>query len=1002
LERRLAAILAAGVVGYSRLMGHDEAGTLERLKALRRELVQPKITERGGRIVKLMGDGLLAEFPSVVEAVQCAVDIQHDMAAREADVADDQRICLRIGINLGDIIVEGSDIYGDGVNIAARLEGLADPQGICLSGDAYRQVKGKLDARFEDLGERRVKNISEPLRVYRLIVGKEQEDRSESAFDADIGLDFSVPDYPSIAVLPFTIMGDDPEQEFFADGVAEDIITALSKIDRLLVVARNSTFTYKGRAVDVKQVSREQGVRYVLEGSVRKAGNRVRVTAQLIDATTGLHLWAERYDRELEDIFAVQDEITREIVTALDVQLREGEQHRVWSRGTSNLEAWECVRLATDDVLGGAAETQPRARELIDRALELDPNYATAWAMRGWLYFTEADVGGGIGNKEQFDKAQAAAFNCGRRALEADPNCAEAYGMLALTHLNAAEHDKAIEMSEKAIALAPNNAELLGGVASAVMRKSGQPERGAELVKKAMRLCPFYRPGLLRALGNNYRISGRLEEAVACYRESIKRESGYLAAYVNLASALGELGWLEDAREAAREVLRQEPAFTIAAYTSGLSYRNPADLERIAEGLRQAGLPEGDDAPSPDVDGLSLPDKPSIAVLPFENLSDEREQEHFADGITEEIITTLSKVSKLFVIARNSTLVYKGRAVDIRQVGREQGVQYVLEGSVRSGGQRVRVTAQLIEATTGRHLWAQRYDREVGDILALQDDVTKEIVSALQVELTEGEQAHLAAQGTQNAEAWQLYFEGRDLVHEHHRDTVQKGRSLLEQAVRLDESYALAWGALAEAHWKEARNEGWSASPERSFELSVEASDRALALDPANAGILAMRSVIMTTLRDFDGALALAEKAIRLAHSDANAIALAAITLYACGKAEESIKQTELAMRLCPRYPPWYLLMLARCHWVLGQFEEAIAASRSATKADPLYVQPYIELAMVYAEAGRVSDARKAVDAILRIDPGFSATAYMKGLPFRDPDLEARRHSALKKAGLPD
>ena len=358
----------------------------------------------------------------------------------------------------------------------------------------------------------------------------------------------------------------------------------------------------------------------------------------------------------------------------------------------------------------------------------------------------------------------------------------------------------------------------------------------------------------------------------------------------------------------------------------------------------------------------------------------------------------LNRESKVRISAKS----WEDRTVDIRQVGREQGVQYVLEGSVRSGGQRVRVTAQLIEAATGRHLWARRYDREVGDIFALQDDVAKEIVSALQVELTEGEQAHIAAQGTRNVEAWQLTFEGRDLVHEHHKDTVQKGRFLLEQAIRLDENYALAWGALAEAYWKEARNEGWSASPERSFDLSVEASDRALVLDPENAGILAMRSVILTTLRDFGGALDLAYKAIRLAHSDANAMALAAITLNACGKPKESIKQIELAMRHCPRYPPWYLLMLARCHWVLGQFEEAIAASQSATKADPLYIQPYIELAMVYAEDGRVTDTRKTVDTVLRIDPGFSATAYMKGLPFRDPDLEIRRRSALQKAGLPD
>lgn len=591
MERRLAAILAADVVGYSRLMGVDEEATLATLKVYRK-VMDRLVVELHGRVFGSAGDSVIAEFASPVQAVRCAVEIQREIESRNAKLPEDRRMRFRIGVNLGDVMADGDNLFGDGVNVAARLEGLAQAGGVCVSGTVFDHARNKVGLAFEDLGERQVKNISEPLRVYRVVAGTAEEDRPANSFEASIGLDFSVPDYPSIAVLPFTVMSADPEQEFFADGVSEDIITALSKISRLMVVARNSTFTYKGKAVDVKRVSREQGVRYVLEGSVRKAGNRVRVSAQLIDATTGLNLWAERYDRELEDIFAVQDEITREIVVAMDVQLREGEQHRVWASGTKNLEAWECVRLATDDVLGGTAEAQPRATELIERALELDPNYATAWAMRGWLYFTEADVGGGIGDREQVEKAQASAFRCGHRALEIDADCADAYGMLALTHLNAGEHDAAMEMSEKAIALAPNNAELLGGVASAVMRKSGQPERGAELVKKAMRLCPFYRPGLLRALGNNYRLSGRLEEAVACYRESLKRESGYLAPYVNLTSALGELGRRDEARDAAGDVLRQEPGFSIKAYTSGLSYRNPSDLERIAEGLRRAGLPE--------------------------------------------------------------------------------------------------------------------------------------------------------------------------------------------------------------------------------------------------------------------------------------------------------------------------------------------------------------------------------------------------------------------------
>jgi len=588
MERRLAAILAADVVGYSRLMADDEERTLAQLKTHRTDVIYPALSTHNGSVVKLMGDGLLAEFSSVVDAVRCAVAIQEATDAGSLETGSGKPIQLRIGINLGDVIVDGDDIYGDGVNIASRLEGIAEAGGVCVSGTVVDHVRNKVDLSFENLGEQQLKNIPDPVRVFRLQAGSS----TAAQFGTIIGLDFTIPDYPSIAVLPFTVMSTDPEQEFFADGVVEDILTALSKISRLMVVARNSTFTYKGQAVDVKQVSREQGVRYVLEGSVRKSGDRVRVTAQLIDATTGLHVWAERYDRNLTDIFDLQDEIVREIVTALDVKLREGEQHRVWSSGTRNLEAWECVRLATDAVLGGSIDEQPRARELIDRAIKLDPEYPTAWAMRGWIHFNEADVGGGLGARERFERSQAAAFDCGHRALELDPGSADAYGMLALTHLNAGEFDSAVEMVEKAIALAPNSAEVLGGVAQAVMTKVGNPERGIELVKRAMRLSPFYRPGFLRALGMAFRMAGRVEEAVSCYRESIRRETGYLAAYVNLASALGELGWAEEASEAARNVLTQEPEFSIKSYTSGLSYRNASDIERIAEGLRRAGLPE--------------------------------------------------------------------------------------------------------------------------------------------------------------------------------------------------------------------------------------------------------------------------------------------------------------------------------------------------------------------------------------------------------------------------
>ena len=583
MERRLAAILSADVVGYTRLMGADEAGTLRRLTDLREKILEPLIAEHHGRVVKLMGDGLLVEFGSAVDSVACAMDWQDKVTQHEAAGDSTRVLQFRIGINLGDIIAEDGDIFGEGVNVAARLEGLAQPGGICLSDDIYRHAKGKIEARFEDIGEQRLKNVTDPVRAYNVSIASAAADHSASA------------------------------------------------------------------------------------------------------------------------------------------------------------------------------------------------------------------------------------------------------------------------------------------------------------------------------------------------------------------------------------------------------------IER-----------------------LPLIDKPSIAVLPFANISDDKEQEFLADGITEELITTLSKISRLLVIARNSVLVYKAKAMDAREVGHELRVRYLLEGSVRSAGKRVRITAQLIEASTGHHLWARRFDRQVDDIFALQDELTKEIVSALQVELTEGEQAKLAASNTRNFDAWQLAFEGRDLVHLHRKDTVRKGRKLIEQATAIDPAYAFAWGSLAEAYWKEAANEGWSETPERSFELALEASDRALALDPENADVLSMRSVIMVTMRDFDSALLLARQALRFAHSEANAIALATITLRCCGLAEEGLRQLELAKRYYRVYPAWYPYNEALCHWILRQTDEAIAALNNSTDIDPDFSLSYALLAAINAENGNAEDARKAAERLLRADPLFSAHRYTESRPFRDPELTSRLRSAMQAAGLPD
>lgn len=435
-----------------------------------------------------------------------------------------------------------------------------------------------------------LKGFDDPVRVYALKSAPLGNVTDDASPDKDATL-VELPDEPSIAVLPFTNMSADPEQEFFSDGISEDIITALSKIRGIMVVARNSTFTYKGQAVDIKQVGKDQGVRYVLEGSVRKAANRVRVTAQLIDATTGHHVWAEKYDRELDDIFAVQDELMREIVVALDVELREGEQVRVWASGTNNVEAWELVRLSTPIVLNRVVDDLNKAKGWIERALELDPNYATAWVMLGWFHQCYADVASGLYSSESMSEELGAMRKCAQNAIDVDPYCADAYSVMAMYHMELREFDPAIENAEKSIELAPGNAENLCE-ASAILNKCGDPHRALELAQRAMRLCPMYRAGFLRAVAAAYRFSGQPELSAKTFREAVRRQPDLLSGYVNLSSVLGELGRLDEAKAAASHVMRLNPDFSISQYGQGLAYKNPEDLLRVEEGLRLAGLPD--------------------------------------------------------------------------------------------------------------------------------------------------------------------------------------------------------------------------------------------------------------------------------------------------------------------------------------------------------------------------------------------------------------------------
>jgi TolB-like protein/Tfp pilus assembly protein PilF len=424
----------------------------------------------------------------------------------------------------------------------------------------------------------------------------------------------------------------------------------------------------------------------------------------------------------------------------------------------------------------------------------------------------------------------------------------------------------------------------------------------------------------------------------------------------------------------------------------------------VAEAQTTAGLSQDGQYPAPDsaADAVGRGPLPSIGVLKFANLDNDIERQHFAEGMTEDLITTLSKISKLIVVAHPESLQSGNNTVNARQAGIELDVRYVLYGSVRNDGERLRISVHLVETQSGQYLWTQRYDRLNREIFDLQDEITKEIVSALQVELTEGDQALLLSRGTENIEAWQLTFQGQAAVLEHHQNGVRRGLQQLEKAVRLDENYALAWSALSVAHWKESLNKGWSDSRENSLKMSVEASDRALALDPQNASILAMRSLVLVSFRQFNEALALAKQALHYANSEATTIAIAGITLRVCCEPELAIMHTRKAMELCPLYPAWYPYGIAICYWMMGKLDPAIEHLREAIEIDPGLSLNYFVLAMIHVESGEDQKARDAVQSLLLIDPNFSSRAVLEGMPFRDPVIEARREAALKKAGMPE
>ena len=581
LQRRLAAILSADVVGYSRLMGLDEAGTLSRLNALRRELIDPTIAAHAGRIVKLMGDGALVEFASAVDAVTCAIEIQRQLRERDAGGSEANPIQFRMGINVGDIIIEGEDILGDGVNIAARIEGIAEPGGISISEDAWRQVQGKVATNFVDAGEQRLKNIARPVRVYRLDLAP------KAATASDVRRPMPAQsDKPSIAVLAFNNMSGDPEQEYFSDGISEDIITDLSKLSELLVIARNSTFTYKGKPVDVKQVGRDLGVRYVLEGSVRKAGNRIRVTGQLIDAESGTHIWADRFDRDLNDIFAVQDELTREIIAALKVKLTLGKKERLMRRNTIDEEAYDFYLRGRERAWLNTRSGNVEARSLLERAVAINPDFAAAHAFIGFTHVNDYINGWA----EVPEQSLQIGLEIAERAVQLDEAEPQGHYVLAVALGFNRQIDRGLAEARRCVALAPSFAQGHHTIAR-FLTLSGDPAGAISTLDAYMRLDPLYPDMALHFLAEARFSLEQFDEAVTALKQRLGRSPDSATSLALLASCYGHLGKIDEARAAWAQVMKIAPNFSIERQRRILPYKNPDDFERRVEGMRKAGLP---------------------------------------------------------------------------------------------------------------------------------------------------------------------------------------------------------------------------------------------------------------------------------------------------------------------------------------------------------------------------------------------------------------------------
>ena len=1013
---KLAVILHADVAGSTDLVRQDEQLAHRRIQETFRRF-SDTITKYHGSVRERRGDALLAEFERASDAVIAALAFQADQVACLVQLKDSILPKVRVGIAMGEVIIADGTITGEGVVLAQRIEQLAEAGDVVIQGAAYETIPGRFPFEYENLGEHNVKGFDEPVRVYgaRLkggadlpqptqtvhrthttiialtsvalvaaIVGlmwfKPWEIREEPASVERMA--FPLPNKSSIAVLPFDNLSGDQEQDYFSDGITNDIITDLSKFKDLFVIASNSTFTYKGKPVKVQQVAEDLGVRYVLEGSVQATADRIRINAQLIDATSGRHLWAERYDRVAGDMFAIQNEIIETIVSTLAFKVETAERERAFRTDTESSDAYDYYLRATGLPTRSTNEANTKAGELYKKAIELDPKYAKAISGLAWIHVNDYQFGW----SEDAQGSLTRALELAKKAVAIAPDDYNSRWVLGYIHLLRREFDLSEAAYEHAYALNPNDAGFLSNRATTLLYL-GRPEEAIKGIKEAMRLNPHHPESLVADLGWAYYDAGLYEESVKTFR-SMTTPPPWV--HRTLAAAYVQLGRLDEARGEISQMLEKEPDYNLEN-TKVWPYKDPARLDRYIEDLRKAGVPEQPP--------LKLPDKPSIVVLPFVNLYDDGKQDYFVDGFTNAITTHLSKFPQLFVISSTTAFTYKGKSIRATDIGSALGVKYVLEGSVQRGADTLSVHAQLIDTETDHHVWAEQYDVPTEKVFSVQADVIAEIVGALHSALRGEAMAAVLKRPATNLQGYDLYL--RALAGGPSKESRNESIRLLKQVIEMEPDFLEAHYAISTFYLSLWRF-GMADDAEETLRLARRHADKAMEIDQRDyRGHYLLGLLYLFADHDHDLALANFERALGGNPNDADILYYMGFLQSLMGRAEEAIAWNEKAKRLNPRYPGWYNYNAAMSHFWVQDYEKAIVLAKSGIAANPKVLAPRRILIATLVEMDRLEEAKQEVTKYLEIRPNFRLSTF-RNTPFKHQADQDRYFDALRKAGIPD